>query len=424
MNKNPSKFILVLTVFIDMVGFSILFPIFPNLLKWFLEYDKDSFAIKTILRIPEYFDLSNSNPYYFVLIGGIVGSVYSFLQFLFSPIWGRLSDRIGRKKILTLTTIGSVLSYTLWIFSGSFNLFVISRIISGIMGGNISVASASMADLSTEQDRTKSMGMIGAGIGLGFIFGPPIGGILASLNLNQTLNNSYSYLTVFPLAAIGSFVLALANLILILFFYNETLITKSEKKDFTHPVLELKKSNLKELPLICLIYFIYTFAFSGFEFSFNFYLNLFFNLNQLQIGYVFVYLGLLIVFVQGGLIRRLSGKISNLKLVNYGVILLVIGFSMLYFSKNFYYSMFSLIFAAFGSAFLNPSISAITSIFSSPTEQGKNLGIMRGFGSLARAIAPFSFGLIYFQMGHEKVFLISGMLIFGILFLTNKLKKD
>ncbi len=423
MNKNPSKFSLILTVFVDMVGFSILFPIFPNLLKWFLENDKDSFSIQALLKIPEYFGLSNSNPYYFVLIGGIVGSLYSFLQFIFSPVWGRLSDQIGRKKILTLTTIGSVFSYALWIFSDSFNLFVISRIISGTMGGNISVASASMADLSSEKDRAKSMGLIGAGIGLGFIFGPPIGGLLASLNLNHELNNSYPFLTYYPLAAIGSLTLALINLFLILFYYQETLITKSEKKDFTHPVLDLKNSNLKELPLICFIYFIYTFAFSGFEFSFNFYLNLFFNLNQLQIGYVFVYLGLLIVFVQGGLIRRLSGKVSNLKLVNYGIILLVIGFSMLYFSKNFYFSMFSLIFTAFGSAFLNPSISAITSIFSSTTEQGKNLGIMRGFGSLARAIAPFSFGFIYFTLGHEKVFLISGILILGILFLTNKLKK-
>ena len=268
---------LFFTVFIDMMGFSIIFPLFPNLLKHFQEIDSTSFSSKILFSLPAYFSILKESPYYLVFIGGLISSLYSILQFLFSPIWGRMSDRLGRKKILLFTTFGSMFGYCIWIFSDNFNFFILSRIITGVMGGNISVASASMADISSEKDRAKFMGLTGAGIGLGFIFGPPIGGIISTLSANTSLQNSFPFLTIFPLTAIIAFLLASINFLILIFYYRETLLVKNStyaKK--IHPVLELKSSSSKELPIFCLLYFLFTFAFSGFEFSFNFYLSYFF----------------------------------------------------------------------------------------------------------------------------------------------------
>ena len=175
MSHKREKLVLFLTVFIDMMGFSVIFPIFPETLRFFLARETDP-VLQFFLSIIHLFESSNENKLFIVLFGGVVGSIYSILQFFFAPIWGRMSDRVGRKPALILTSTGNFLGYLVWFFSGSFTLFVISRLITGCMGGNISVASAAMADVTAEKDRAKGMGMIGAGIGLGFMFGPPLGG--------------------------------------------------------------------------------------------------------------------------------------------------------------------------------------------------------------------------------------------------------
>ena len=163
-----------------MMGFSLIFPIFPETLNHFLAQAGDPVLDLLAGWTARILDGRTSDWKLFVaLFGGIVASLYSILQFLFSPIWGKLSDSTGRRPVLVFTCTGSFLGYLVWLFSGSFSLFVLSRLVTGLMGGNVSVATAAMADSTSEQDRTKGMGMIGAGIGLGFIAGPSIGGILA-----------------------------------------------------------------------------------------------------------------------------------------------------------------------------------------------------------------------------------------------------
>ena len=406
-----------------MMGFSIIFPLFPSLLKYYLLHEDGSSLVRIFLFLPNTLSYSSSHPFYYVLVGGIISSIYSFLQFLFSPLWGRLSDQIGRKKILVFTTLGSVLGYTLWLFSFHFSFFILSRLITGVMGGNISVASASMADLSSEKDRAKSMGMIGAGIGLGFIFGPPLGGLLSKIQWSFLQGE---YFAPYAPAALISLFIAFVNLILILFYLKESLPQSNQQiqqsKKPVHPILGLKKTHLSELPLFCLLFFIYTFAFSGFEFSFNFFLSLVFSLTPSEIGGVFVYLGMLIILVQGGLIRRVSGKISEKKLCIFGALLLCFGFTLLYFSNSIPFTLFSLFFTAVGSGILNPSLSSLTSLHSSPEEQGTNLGIFRSFGSLARAFAPILYGFLYFNTSHQMVFLASGILLFLTLLFVFRIK--
>lgn len=425
---NKLSFVLFFTVFIDMMGFSVIFPIFPETLKIFLAKSGDPVLDKFTDLTRILMEASGGDWSLFVaLFGGIVASLYSLLQFAFAPIWGRISDRIGRKPILVFTSLGSFFGYAVWLFSGSFSLFVFSRVITGMMGGNISVASAAMADITSEKDRAKGMGLIGAGVGLGFIAGPPIGGLFAKVDLSFIeLAFPEMTLTAFPASALAATFVALLNLLMILFWFRETLqkdpqTTTIHKK--SHPILGVFTSKNREVVLYSLLYFIFVFAFSGFEFSINFYLSQFLNYSPSEIGFTFVYIGMIIVLIQGGVFRRLSGKVKETRLVRAGSISLLLGFALLYFVSNSYQLFIALTFLSSGSALLHPSLSTLVSLVSGKEEQGTNLGMFRSLASLGRGLAPFAFCLIYFSKGPAISFLTSGIICFCFLLLIWKLKQ-
>ena len=181
--------VLFLTVFVDLVGFSIIFPLFPEMLDHYVERDGAESLIGSLAawlgEFTSHPDPDRQRLYTTALFGGILGSIYSALQFVFAPIWGRLSDRTGRRPILLISISGLALAYLVWVFAGSFELLLLSRVVAGIMGGNISVATAAVADITGEKDRAKGMGMIGAAFGLGFILGPAIGGMLSGIDLTD-----------------------------------------------------------------------------------------------------------------------------------------------------------------------------------------------------------------------------------------------
>lgn len=421
---NKTSFVLFFTVFIDMMGFSVIFPIFPEMLKTFLSKSGDPVLDKftDFTKI-----LTGDWPLFVALFGGIVASLYSLLQFAFAPIWGKISDRVGRKPVLVLTSFGSFFGYTIWLFSGSFSLFVFSRVITGMMGGNISVASAAMADITNEKDRAKGMGLIGAGVGLGFIAGPPTGGLFAKMGpgfLELMFPNAT--FTVFPASALAAATIALFNLLMIVFWFRETFDPKNRALSETkkiHPIARVFNSKNKEVIIYSFLYFIFVFAFSGFEFSINFYLSQFLNYSPVAIGFTFVYIGIIIVLIQGGVFRRLSGKIKETRLVRAGTLSLLVGFSLLYFVSNSYQLFISLAFLASGSALLHPSLSTLVSLVSSREEQGTNLGIFRSLASLGRGLAPFVFCLIYFNRGPAISFLTSGLICLLFLVFIWKLKQ-
>ena len=404
MFPKKTTFILFLTVFIDMMGFSIIFPVFPEILQFFQQKQQD-FTLKLFQSILLFFLKNPEHPYYIVLLGGLTGSLYAFLQFLFAPLWGKISDRTGRKPILILTSIGNLFGYLAWLFSDTFTLFVLSRLITGCMGGNISVASAAMADITPKEKRASGMGLIGAGIGLGFLFGPPLGGIFAHLPSFLPTNIT---LTIFPNSALLSNLFALLNLLLIIYFFKET-HTQRDPTPLIHPVLMIQNSNKKVL-LISLIYFLFTLGFSGMEFSINFFFHDILHFTPRQIGFSFVYMGLIIILVQGGVVRKISGKIQERDISILGSILLVIGFINLSLSKTPFFTFVSLSFLSFGGALLNPSLSSLVSIFTKGEDQGKTLGMFRGLGSLARSLSPIVFSILYFQFGPDFGFITSGIL--------------
>ena len=177
--KKPTLFIVFLTVFIDVVGFSIIFPLFPAMLDYYLPLEGEDSLIGSLVAWLGKFTGGDKNAVA-TLFGGVLGSLYGVLQFIFAPIWGAYSDRHGRRPTLVFTLGGIVLANLIWVFAGSFALLVLGRVLGGIMAGNISAASAVAADITPGKERASGMILIGVALGLGFILGPAIGGLAYS----------------------------------------------------------------------------------------------------------------------------------------------------------------------------------------------------------------------------------------------------
>ncbi len=417
------KLILFLTVFSDMMGFSLLFPLFPKSITHFLEKGNDPlFSIFYTWSL--WLGEGGDPKYTLVLFGGILGSIYSFLQFLSAPIWGKLSDKVGRRFILLFTTFGSVVGYVLWLYSSQFWMFVLSRVITGITGGNISVASAAMADHTEEKDRAAGMGMIGAGIGLGFVMGPLLGGISSTFTFLDSfyLNGTF---VIFPASALFAILIAFFNLLMIYFFLPEVKAHSTLSKGI-HPILNLKNVHSKTLVRLCILNLLFLISFSGFEFVINFYLSESFNFTPKSIGLSFLYMGSIIIFVQGGIVRKLNGRITEKKMVEYGSLGVLIGLAILLFGENIYHVLIALFFLAFGASLVNPGLSSFASLESGKSDQGMAMGLFRSFGSLARAVSPILFSILYFQKGPKFTFLLSILILilFGYLLHQTKGKSQ
>lgn len=390
-----------------MMGFSIIFPLFPETLKFYLHNGNDV-VLQVLLQFTDWLSQSTDSKMRVIIFGGVAASIYSILQFIFAPIWGRISDTYGRKKVLIFTTLGGLLGYIVWFFSHSFSLFVLSRIITGSMSGNLSVAFASMADSTTVQDRVKGMGMVGAGIGLGFVFGPPLGGVLSKISIPFASN-----FTIFAGSALLSILVALSNLLVLVFFFRETLQEKKSKNidQQIHPILDIIQAKTPGLVLLSWINFLFVFGFSGFEFAVNFFLSEQLLFKPDQIGYTFLYMGLIVIIIQGGVIRRISGKVAEKKIMLAGALCLILGFlSMIVFQTLALY-LVALGLVSMGSALLHPTIASAGSQLSNGQDHGKNQGIIRGFGALSRAISPIGFALLYFSFGFDIAFLLSSVLL-------------
>ena len=161
-----------------------------------------------------------------VVFGGVLGSLYAILQFFFAPVWGRLSDRFGRRPILLLTVGGTCLGYLLWVFAGSFWVLVLSRVVGGIASGNLSVATASIADVTSRESRSKGMALVGVAFGLGFILGPALGGWASTMDPLGSDAQGVFVLNEFSLAAVISLALGILNWAWLASRFKETLFWK------------------------------------------------------------------------------------------------------------------------------------------------------------------------------------------------------
>jgi len=437
--------IVFLTVFLDMVGFSVIFPLFPAMLDWYVEREGEASAAGRLVAwlhglVPNRFAVV-------ALFGGILGALYSLLQFIAAPLWGRLSDRRGRRGVLLITLCGTALSYVLWFFSGSFALLVVARLVGGAMAGNISIASAATADVLSGRDRARGMGLLGAGIGLGFVIGPAIGGWAAGLDLTGLwVGASDAGVNPFSGAAAVAFGLALINLLWAALRFPETNPPTSASRSAaelrqltralsTHeprslnPFGKLRELSFPGVKALCIAHFVYSCAFGAMEFSLVFLATEHLDYRPLDNAKLFVFIGLTIALVQGGLVRRLVPKLGERKVAGHGLAVTLVGFVTLGVVPFEWaaglgrgtWLWLGAGLVAVGTSLVMPSFSTLASRYVPDDRQGFALGVFRSLGSLARVVGPLAGGLFYYTLGGWSPYLIGALVLLAPITLARRL---
>ncbi len=426
-NPRRSVFgIVFLTIFLDMVGFSIIFPLFPAMLDHYLFIEQSmggGMLSQFVIWVSEFgYDALPGNPHFrleTVIFGGILGSLYAVLQFFFAPVWGGLSDRYGRKPVLLITLGGTAMGYFLWIMAGDFWVLLFSRIIGGMAGGNISVATAAIADVTPREERSKGMAFVGIAFGLGFVLGPAIGGFASQWDWSDS-NLVFFGMHPFSAAATISFVLALINVFWLALGFSETLEVekRSPSNSFLPAICKINKVTSPQARRTCLSYLLYMVSFSGMEFTLTFLAVERFAFSPRDLGEMFLLIGGTLILIQGVVVRRFVGRMGERNMAHIGILLGVFAFLMI--SNSYSYSIFypGLFLMSTGVALISPTLTALTSLSSRESEQGVNLGIFRSCGSIARSVGPLAAGLIYFAHGSAVAYLVGAIwLIFPALVL-------
>ena len=355
--------IIFITIFIDMLGFGIIIPILPIFSK----------------------ELGAAN--YQV---GLIAMSFPIMNFLFAPFWGSLSDRYGRRPIILVSVLVTGLAYLLFSQTVNLWLLLLSRILSGIGSANLSVAQAYIADITPPQERAKSMGLIGAAFGLGFIIGPTAGGYMKSISSTGQVD-WVGYL------AAG---LCLINLVMAYFLLPESLKEKQKNVRFNFRVIsgivaELRKPTIREL---LLINFIFITAFMIMQISVTLFWKEKIGLNEVEMGNMFAFIGLATVIVQGGLVGRMVKKFGETKLLTYGTYLFIVSLIMIPWvtPQNFLpIELTAFALMALANGCLTPSITSLLSKSADPKDVGQVLGVNQSFGSMARAAGMGLSGFIY-----------------------------
>jgi MFS family permease len=315
-------------------------------------------------------------------------------------VWGGLSDKFGRRRVLLTTCAGTALSYLLWIFSGSFLLLVLARLLGGAMSGNLSVATAAVADVTTRENRAKGMGMVGAVFGLGFVTGPAIGGLSAQIDFLDHWPRAAAWgINPFSVPALVAFLLALVNFVWLRARFVETL--PPEKRATAHPVRERNPLRLLFARVepaarrTNLVYFLTMFAFSGMEFSLTFFAADRFDFGTGRITQMLVFIGLVLIVTQGMIVRRLVPLLGERTMVLCGLLLLAVGFVGLSLAGNVTALYVALALLSLGSGCTTPSLTALASLLASSDRQGQAMGTFRSHGALARVIGPLLAAIVY-----------------------------
>ncbi|MDX2108641.1 MAG: MFS transporter [Verrucomicrobiota bacterium] len=425
--------IIFLTLFIDLVGFSIIFPLGPSLLAWYLPQETTGSLLGQLVHFLNQFAHEPGEGISFsttVLFGGVLASLYSLLQFACAPLWGKLSDRIGRRRVLIMTITGTAASYAIWVVSGSFEVLVISRILGGCMSGNIAVVTASVADITSRENRSKGMAIIGIAFGLGFIIGPAIGGTAALCDLTRVLPAALQLpgLNPFSFAAFIALALSVINLVWVWMRFEETLPVEKRRGSDLPTTTESRLSMLWKgenpaLRRVTWVNFFFLLAFSGMEASLTFLATERLGYGPKEMVAIFVFIGLVLVMVQGVAIRRLAPRFGEKRLALVGLVTGALGLIFLAFAHGsalFYAGNFCMAVAV---GLTSPTLAAMASLYSTEQDQGRDLGSFRGAGSLGRACGPLMAAPIYYGIGSDNLYLIGAVVLLVPLILAFTLTK-
>lgn len=395
--------VVFLILFIDLIGFGMIIPLMPYLAT---KFGGSAAQVGWLLAI------------------------YSLMQFIFSPIWGRVSDRVGRRPVLLWSLFASGLAYVGFAFSTSYEMLFTSRLLAGIATANISTAMAYVADITTTDQRSKGLGLVGAAIGLGFIFGPFLGGILS--DLGHRLGSEAPYGLGFPALIAGA--ICFVNLIFAYRVLAESrkpgALEANESKAAGRFTILFKYFRWPLIGQLMAVTLLSGLAMAHMESTLGLFVKEKLMWEVKQASFAFAYIGLIMVFTQGYLIRKIMPRFGERRLLVLGLTLA--GLGMFGLSVSSYvgshnstvaFIALSMTFLSFGTGFFNPSLSGSISVLLPKEDQGLGLGISQSLAALGRILGPLGGGLAYEWIGQSAPFAAAALFMFAGLFIALSIYK-
>lgn len=378
--KSPLTIIFI-TVFVDLLGFGMIIPVLP--------YYAQTFGAS------------------FFMVGLLTMS-YSLMHFVFAPMWGRLSDRYGRRPILLISLAGSALALLIFGLADSLFWLFAARLLDGaISSASIPTAQAYIADSTTPENRSKGMGLIGAAFGLGFIFGPAMGGILSQ----------YGY----PVPAFVAAGIAGVNFFWAVVKLPETLTKPrtSSLKDYYYSPSAIKDTlHTKALVFLITVNFVMIYAFSAMESTFALFCEHRAGLDAIHVGGLLAEIGVISVIIQGGLIGRLTKRFGEVKLTHWGLFFMGIGLLATTALDDLFGLILVMPLYAVGSSLTHPSLTSLVSQAADDDKQGATMGIMQGFSALGRVLGPPSGTGLFQWITPASPFAFGGILLIATMTAT------
>jgi len=370
---SPS-FVIFMTTFIDMIGFGMIIPLLP--------FHPETVGAGALA------------------LGLLIGS-FSLMQFIFSPLLGRLSDKVGRRPVILLSIFFSTISFIVFALADSFPMLLLSRITAG-MATEAAVAQAYMADITTEKDRTSGLGKVGAAHGAGFIIGPALGGFLSIYG--------------FSAPGFAAAVLTGVNFLFAFFFLPESNVhthSRMQTLGNTDGYWRMLVKTLKKplLGAVFVILFIITFAFSAIPVIVPLLGIAFFGFAELEMSYFFIYIGVVQIILQGFLIGRLTKRWGEENLIVFGSLLMTVGVFCMSLFPSIIVFFLSITLMSSGMGTLNTVLPSFVSKRASSGEQGGILGVAQSVGSVARIPGPLIGGIIAEFAGLNAAFMFSAVLV-------------
>ena len=364
------------TVLLDLVGFGMILPLLPFYAQEF-----------------------HATP---AQIGWLFAS-YSLAQLVFAPLLGRISDRVGRRPVLLASIAGGIAAYALFAGARSYGMLLLARSLAGVAAANYSIAQAYVADVTPPRDRSRAMGMVvGAAFGLGFILGPALGGFVAHFFGHRAV----------PLTSAG---LGGVNLLLAALWLRESL--PREVRGRVHGESWLDPRGIgrvwHNVPVrgLMLLFFLVTFCFSMMETTLALYCQARFRFGVAETAWLFVFIGLIMVGVQGGAVGPLVRKFGERRLIVAGILLMSAGLLLLPWATLWWLLLPALALLALGSGIHNPSSLGLLSLLADDGSQGGTSGVYRSFGALARTLGPVAGPWLFGSTGIESPFWVAGVLM-------------
>lgn len=381
--SNKSQLIIIFfTVFLYLVGFGVVIPIIPLLSKNF-----GASAFQT----------------------GLLMSIYSLMQFMFSPFWGRLSDKWGRRPILLFCLLGEALSYILFAWARSFEALFAARLLAGFFGASISTASAYISDITPKNERSKGMALIGAAFGLGFVVGPALGGLLSIWG--SSISSAPHFNTTFTFYWVAG--LCFATFLFGLKYLKESLSEKSESSEKKKRLSVMwHYLSLKTVGPLLTVFMLVSFAMSSMEATLILFMGDKFQWDIKQVSFGFAYIGIMMILTQGFIVRRLLPVWGERKVLRLGLSLFTAGLFLIPWAPNIPWMALAMTLLAVGNGLSNPSVMGSISLLAEQSEQGQAMGVTQSMSSLGRIIGPAFGGFLYGRFSINSPFIASGILAF------------